>query len=95
MLRLVAWILRIEGWAILILGIVFSVAFAAMIPGALGGGPGGILSGPLGTVLTFLLAAGAVLWFALPILAGAELFFLLLQIEKNTRDAADVLQRRG
>lgn len=94
MLLLVAWILRIEGWTILILGLVFSVAFAVMVPSALGGGPGGILGGPLGTVLTFLLAAGAVLWFAVPILAGAEIIFVLLQIEKNTRDTADVLRRR-
>ncbi len=94
MLLLVAWILRIEGWALLVLGLIFSVVFAAMMPSALGGGPGGILSGPLGAILTFLLAAGAVLWFAIPILAGAEIIFVLLRIEKNTRDTADVLRRR-
>ena len=77
----------------LVLGLIASVAFAIMVPDALGGGPGGILSGPSGFLLTFLLAAGATLWFALPLIVGAETIFLLLQIEKNTRGISDVLRK--
>jgi len=78
----------------LLLGLVLSVVFAVALPGALGGGPGGILGGPFGAIVTLLFGVGAALWFALPIIAAAELIFVLIQIERNTRDAADVLRRR-
>lgn len=94
MLLLLGWILRIEGWLMLVLGLIFAIAFTFVVPGALGGGPGGILGGPLGAIVVFLMAVGAALWFALPVLVGAELIFLLARIDKNTRDMADAIQRR-
>jgi len=92
--RTIGWILRIEAWATVILGIVGSAILAWLVSTGLSLGPqGGLLSGGMGAFLIFLLGAGIVFWFALPLLIIAELVFILARIEGNSREVVELLRQ--
>ena len=106
-LRLVATIFKIKAWIVLIVGILG--ALAVVVLGAIGGGamiqnpmlesvPSwivGMASGLLGGLMAgFVIVIGALFYFVL-LYAVAEVVYLGLAIEQNTRESAYYLRGEG
>jgi hypothetical protein len=82
-----ARVLKIVGWIVLVVGVIGSIVFGITTGGADNGalGAGGIVIGILmavGGIIASFLA-----WVFL--LATSELFYLLMDIEENTRNTAE------
>jgi hypothetical protein len=75
-LRFATAVLRILGWAILVIGVIGSIAF-----GIRTGGLMGVFYAVGGSIFSFLT------WLFL--LATRELLYLLIQVEENTRNTAE------
>jgi membrane associated rhomboid family serine protease len=75
-LRFATTVLRVVGWIVLIVGVIGSIAFGIVTGGVTGAfmAVGGII----GSFLSWLF-----------LLATRELFYLLIQVEENTRNTAD------
>ena len=77
-LRFATAVLRVVGWIVLIVGVIGSIVYGIMT-----GGVAGALMAVAGVITSFLS------WVFL--LATRELFYLLMQVEENTRNTADRL----
>ena len=77
-LRFATAVLRVVGWIVLIVGVIGSIVYGIMT-----GGVAGALMAVGGVIASFLS------WVFL--LATRELFYLLMQVEENTRNTADRL----
>jgi len=75
-LRFATSVLRVVGWVVLIIGVIASIGF-----GVYTGGITGVFMAIAGAIVSFLA------WLFL--LATRELFFLLIQVEENTRNTAE------
>jgi len=75
-LRFATSVLRILGWIILVVGVIGSIFF-----GIRTGGVTGVVYAVGGAIFSFLT------WLFL--LATRELFYLLIQVEENTRNTAE------
>lgn len=75
-LRFATSVLRVVGWVVLIVGVIGSIGFGVYTGGIMG---------------VFLAIAGAIVSFLawLFLLATRELFYLLIQVEENTRNTAE------
>lgn len=75
-LRFATTVLRVVGWIVLIGGVIGSIVFGIVTGGVTGAfmAVGGII----GSFLTWL-----------SLLATRELFYLLIQVEENTRNTAE------
>jgi membrane associated rhomboid family serine protease len=70
--------LRVVGWIVLVIGVIGSIIFGVMTGGVVG---------------AFYAIGGAIFSFLtwLFLLATRELFYLLIQVEENTRNTAERL----
>jgi len=75
-LRFATSVLRVVGWVVLIAGVMGSIVF-----GVVTGGISGVFMAVAGAIVSFLA------WLFL--LATRELFYLLIQVEENTRNTAE------
>jgi hypothetical protein len=75
-LRYTTAVLRILGWIVLVVGIIGSIVFGVMT-----GGITGAFIAIGGVIFSFLT------WLFL--LATREIFYLLIQVEENTRNTAE------
>jgi hypothetical protein len=75
-LRFATSVLRVVGWVVLIVGVIGSIGF-----GVYTGGITGVFMAIAGAIVSFLA------WLFL--LATRELFYLLIQVEENTRNTAE------
>jgi hypothetical protein len=75
-LRFAASVLRVVGWIVLVLGVISSIVF-----GVVTGGVYGFFVAVAGVIFSFLA------WVLL--LATRELFYLLMNVEENTRNTAE------
>ena len=75
-LRFAASVLRIVGWIVLVFGVIGSIVY-----GIIRGGFTGVLMAIAGVIFSFLS------WVLL--LATRELFYLLINVEENTRNTAE------
>jgi hypothetical protein len=75
-LRFATSVLRVVGWVVLIAGVIGSIVF-----GVVTGGISGVFMAVAGAIVSFLA------WLFL--LATRELFYLLIQVEENTRNTAE------
>jgi membrane associated rhomboid family serine protease len=75
-LRFATIVLRVLGWIVLVLGVIGSIVYGIMTGGITG---------------AFMAVAGAIGSFLawLFLLATRELFYLLIQVEENTRNTAE------
>ena len=87
-LRFATAVLRVVGWIVLIGGVIVSIVAGVSMGGATNGGVGGLAGSLLGV---FIAIVGVVLSFLvwLFLLATREIFFLLIQVEENTRNTAE------
>ena len=88
-LRFATSVLRVLGWIVLVAGVIGSIVLGIMMgspsaPGAVGGAEGTVLG-------VFIAIAGIIGSFLawLFLLATRELFYLLIQVEENTRNTAE------
>jgi hypothetical protein len=81
-LRFATAVLKYVGWIILIVGVIGSIAF-----GVQAGGMVGAVYAVGGIIVSFLT------WLFL--LATRELFYLLMQVEENTRNTAERIAVTG
>jgi hypothetical protein len=90
-LRLAATIFKIIGWILLIVGIIGSL-IAGVAGGFLGNFADNLASGALGGIVLAILGIifSVIIWVSL--LAAAELLYVLMDIERNTREAAALLR---
>ena len=87
-LRFATTVLRVVGWIVLVGGVIGSIVFGIMT----GSAENGAVGGASGTIVGFFIAvAGVILSFLawLFLLATRELFYLLIQVEENTRNTAE------
>jgi nicotinamide riboside transporter PnuC len=88
-LRFATSVLRVLGWIVLVAGVIGSIVVGIVM----GGAPAdGAVAGVGNTLFgVFIAIAGVIGSFLawLFLLATRELFFLLIQVEENTRDTAD------
>ncbi len=88
-LRAAATIFRVIGWIILVVGVLGSILAAASV-GVLGGffSDTGYSGGIIGAVVIAVLGIlySVIIWISL--LAAAELMYVFMDIEKNTRETA-------
>ena len=75
-LRFATAVLRVVGWIVLVAGVIGSIVFGVMT-----GGIGGAFYAVGGVIVSFLT------WLFL--LATREIFYLLIQVEENTRNTAE------
>jgi membrane associated rhomboid family serine protease len=77
-LRFATTVLRVVGWIVLVIGVIGSIIFGVMTGGVVG---------------AFYAIGGAIFSFLtwLFLLATRELFYLLIQVEENTRNTAERL----
>jgi membrane associated rhomboid family serine protease len=75
-LRFATTVLRVVGWIVLVGGVIGSIVF-----GIVTGGVTGAFMAVAGVIVSFLA------WLFL--LATRELFYLLIQVEENTRNTAE------
>jgi hypothetical protein len=75
-LRYATSVLRVVGWIVLVLGVIGSIILGVMTGGIFGG-----LYAVAGVIVSFLA------WLSL--LATRELVYILVNIEENTRNAAE------
>lgn len=75
-LRFATTVLRVLGWVILVVGVIGSIVMGVMTGGIMG---------------AFTAIGGAIASFLawLFLLATRELFYLLIQVEENTRNTAE------
>lgn len=87
-LRFATAVLRVVGWIVLIGGVIASIVVGISMGSATNGGVGGLAGGLLGF---FVAVVGIVFSFLtwLFLLATREIFFLLIQVEENTRNTAE------
>jgi len=80
-LRFATSVLRIVGWIVLIAGVIGSIVYGVMTGGVVG---------------AFMTVAGIIFSFLtwLFLLATRELFYLLIQVEENTRNTAERITPR-
>ncbi len=88
-LRFATAVLRFVGWIALIVGVIASIALGIMMGRT---PPGEASAGVGGTILGVFIAIGGIIvsfltWLFL--LATRELFYLLIQVEENTRSTAE------
>jgi len=81
-LRFATTVLRVVGWIVLIVGVIGSIGFGIYTKGAVG-----VLAAIGGVIFSFLT------WLFL--LATRELFYLLIQVEENTRNTAERITITG
>ena len=87
-LRFATTVLRVVGWIVLIVGVIASIVLGIMIGNAENGGIGGLAGGLAGVFIAVVGIIGSFLtWLFL--LATRELFYLLIQVEENTRNTAE------
>jgi hypothetical protein len=87
-LRFAATVLRVVGWIVLVGGVIGSIVFGITT----GSAENGTIGGASGAIAGFFIAvAGVILSFLawLFLLATRELFYLLIQVEENTRNTAE------
>jgi uncharacterized membrane protein YdbT with pleckstrin-like domain len=87
-LRFATSVLRVVGWIVLIGGAIASIVVGITMGSAANGGVGGLASGLFGF---FIAVVGVIFSFLtwLFLLATREIFFLLIQVEENTRNTAE------
>jgi len=94
----IAWITRIIA-LLLIIALVLGSCIVAVIAAAGSGlaAETGVdaFSGAMGGLLIFVLGILYAVLVGLPLLALAELIFLFLDIERNTRETVELLRRGG
>ncbi|MFO7996855.1 MAG: hypothetical protein R6U93_06955 [Dehalococcoidia bacterium] len=83
-LRFAAAVLRVVGWIALVLGVIASIAMG-ITTGMGGEGFASILMGAV-TVIVGLIGSFLVWLF---LLAARELFYLVMDVEQNTRNTAE------
>jgi nicotinamide riboside transporter PnuC len=88
-LRFATTVLRVVGWIVLIAGVVCSIVLGAIMGRAPADGVvGGIGNAIVGVFVAIAGIIGSFLtWLFL--LATRELFYLLIQVEENTRNTAE------
>lgn len=95
LLQAIGWILRIEAWATVIIGVAGSLVLAWLVGTGLSfGAGGGFLSGGAGAIIVFLIGSSLSLWFALPLLILAEMVFMLTRIEDKTLELAELIRQK-
>ena len=88
-LRFATTVLRVVGWIVLVVGVIGSIVLGI----TMGNTPAGeAATGVAGALLGVFVAIGGIIvsflaWLFL--LATRELFYLLIQVEENTRDTAE------
>jgi hypothetical protein len=85
-LRFATTVLRVVGWIVLVGGVIGSIVLGITT------GSDGAVSGASGTIAGLFIAVAGVIgsflaWLFL--LATRELFYLLIQVEENTRNTAE------
>lgn len=88
-LRFATTVLRVVGWIVLVGGVIGSIVLGIMVGST---PPGQAAIGVAGAVLgVFVAIAGVIGSFLawLFLLATRELFYLLIQVEENTRNTAE------
>ena len=93
-LRVMAWVMRVIGWSIVVVGLVGSCVFTALAVAGLGlnQAGGNALTGLFGGGGVLLLGLGITLLWGVPYLAVAEFIFLFMDMEQNTREMATALK---
>jgi uncharacterized membrane protein len=87
-LRFATTVLKVVGWIVLVGGVIVSIVLGIQTGSATNGGIGGLAGGLVGA---FIAVGGVILSFLawLFLLATRELFYLLIQVEENTRNTAE------
>jgi uncharacterized membrane protein len=87
-LRFAASVLRVVGWIVLVVGVIASIVIGILMGSAANGGIGGLAGGITGF---FIAVAGVIFSFLawVLLLATRELFYLLMNVEENTRNTAE------
>jgi len=88
-LRFAGNVLRVVGWIVLVLGVIGSIG--AIIFGVAMGGVQGALVGIMGAIGGIILSFLS--WVLL--LATRELFYLLMDVEENTRNTAENITKKS
>jgi hypothetical protein len=88
-LRFATTVLRVVGWIVLVAGVIGSIVIGIMMGSAPPDGIAGVAGGAaLGVFVAIAGVIGSFLaWLFL--LATRELFYLLIQVEENTRNTAE------
>jgi hypothetical protein len=81
-LRFATTVLRVVGWIVLVAGVIGFIAFGIYTGGVMGAFTA--VAGVIGSFLAWLF-----------LLATRELFYLLIQVEENTRNTAERITITG
>jgi len=89
-----AKVLRVVAWIVLVVGVIASIVVGIFMGSATNGGIGGLAGGLTGF---FIAVAGVIVSFLtwVFLLATREIFYLFMDVEENTRNAAERITKES
>ena len=89
-----ARVLKVVGWIVLVVGVIASIVLGIMTGGADNGLIGGVAGAIAGIFIAIVgIIASFLAWVFL--LATSELFYLLMDVEENTRNTAERITKES